>query len=430
MRTPPCAFGLARAVSRLRADERGATTVVAALMVPLLIAGIGFGVETSLWYAKQRGLQHAADVAAHAAAIRKNSGADDVGMRAAAHHIAAQSGYAIDDSALFVHSPAISGPNAGDANTVEVTMRIFEGRLFSAILDEEPVTLNARAVAKIDQRSRACVLALDVSRSGAVKVGGSVDITLDGCDIAANSNASDAFDMFGSAALTTGCVHSVGGASATSALNLTECLAIHEHAAAVADPYRDIPEPAATGTCAKDKQGSQKGETVLDPVENHPSGVRAMRFCSGLSLKGDVVMKPGLYIVENGDVTVSPGANVTGAGVTIYLTKGARMKLTGNGALQLSAPSSGPYSGILFFGGRDQAGVEHTIAGTTDSTMQGAVYMPGSDIKFRGNSAVGNGCTQIIGNTVDFNGNSSLGASCTANGGRDIVARASVKIVE
>src|SRR3974390_1776050 len=68
---------------RLRADERGATSVMMGiLMVPLAgFAGLGF--EVSNWYLITRGMQNAADAATLAAAI--NNGPNyDVEARAVA----------------------------------------------------------------------------------------------------------------------------------------------------------------------------------------------------------------------------------------------------------------------------------------------------------------------------------------------------------
>jgi hypothetical protein len=62
--------------------------------------------------------------------------------------------------------------------------------------------------------------------------------------------------------------------------------------------------------------------------------------------------------------------------------------------------------------------------------LQGAVYMPQSNIQFTGNSATSNGCTQVIGLTVTFSGNSGLQSNCTGSGTRTIETNETVAIVE
>src|SRR5437763_13587704 len=49
-------------------DNRGQIAVLTALMAPVLIGGLGIGVESSYWYVQQRGAQNAADAAVDAAA--------------------------------------------------------------------------------------------------------------------------------------------------------------------------------------------------------------------------------------------------------------------------------------------------------------------------------------------------------------------------
>src|ERR1700704_985398 len=53
----------------------------------------------------------------------------------------------------------------------------------------------------------------------------------------------------------------------------------------------------------------------------------------------------------------------------------------------------------------------HRHRGGSVSHLQGAIYMPASDITFTGNSATTNGCTQVIGRTITFTGSSSLASS-------------------
>jgi hypothetical protein len=72
-------------------------------------------------------------------------------------------------------------------------------------------------------------------------------------------------------------------------------------------------------------------------------------------------MNPGTYIIEGGGLTVSGNASITGQGVLIY-NAGSNypnsggnfggITLSGNGTFNLSAPTSGPYSGVLIFQSR------------------------------------------------------------------------------
>ena len=65
-------------------------------------------------------------------------------------------------------------------------------------------------------------------------------------------------------------------------------------------------------------------------------------------------MSSGTYILLGGGLDVSNGAKLSGAGVTFYVTSDAThsyspVNLAGGTTLQLSAPTTGPYAGILFY---------------------------------------------------------------------------------
>jgi hypothetical protein len=427
----------ARCLARLRNDKSGAAAIIAGIIFPVAIGGMGLGAEVGYWYLKQRNLQNAADLSAHAAGVRKGAGDSEAEIETVALDVAMRAGLSSTAGTLTLNTPPTSGSLAGDGNSIEVIVAETQPRLFSSILTNEPLTLQARAVVQLTQKSKACILALSPTAPGAVTIAGSTELKLDGCDVASNSAAADSFLMDGSTAkISTGCVFVVGEAVTTTGLTLTECPNVKEYSPPIIDPYETVEEPIVTGSCNNKNVGSPGGTTTLTPSENHPSGVKSMRFCNGLDVKGKVVFQPGLYIIENGDFSINGGdlaspdiAELASQGVTFYLTGGSSLKLSGNAKLNLAAPTSGPFAGILFFGSRDGAGVSHEITGTSDSTMQGAVYAPASEVEFKGNSTTSNGCTQVIGWEVTFTGNSSLQSTCDSAGTKDIVIYTS-KLVE
>src|SRR5690606_36487037 len=147
----------------------------------------------------------------------------------------------------------------------------------------------------------------------------------------------------------------------------------------VADPFADTAEPSAEGSCLN---GS--GAT-LQPG----------RYCSGLRLSGAVKLEPGVYHVSGGDFRANANSVITGHGVTIYLDDGAAIRLNGNATLDLSAPVSGAYAGILFFGDRAATG-SSTLNGTAHSRMTGAIYLPRQAVSYIGNFSGQDGCVQVV----------------------------------
>ncbi len=421
----------AKSLKAYACDRRGAVAILAAITLPVLVGGMALGTEASYWYLSQRKLQQASDLAAYAAAGQLRSGRDESKMEAAADFIAGRSGARIGEDVLTMAYPPTTGPFAGDNEAVQVTLRRSQVRFFTLIYANDEVSISAQSVAAIQGGGDACLLALDPTAGGAITVSGSSTVTFDGCDVATNSNAADAFLMSGSAVeMTTGCVNSVGGAVTTSNLDLTDCPAPREQGPVIEDPYADVAQPEITGSCSSPNVGKNKQLTVVTPGESSNLGIPLKRYCGGLIVKGVVQFNPGIYIVDGGTFRVNASAVMAGANVTFFLTNGAELAFNGNATLGLSAPTSGPLSGILFFGDRADVGVVHLINGTAASALSGAFYTPSADLDYRGNFAGSNGCTQVITRRISFSGNSSLTVDCTATGTRRIAVDETIALVE
>jgi Flp pilus assembly protein TadG len=383
-------------------DRRGNVAVLFALTFPLVIAGAGFGVETSYWYIKRGGLQAAADAAAHAAAIEKRAGGEANVIEQVAGLTAAQNGF--DPAAGEIEVAPENLPNGG---RVAVTLRENAPRFFTAFFVKGEVTFAARAVATYNSASSACILALHPTIGEAAKFSGSSNTTLNGCSVMANSVAANAVNVQGSAKLKSDCVISGGGVTATTGLTLTECQTPITQAPPVADPYKDLPTPQPpAGGC-----------------KSMPSGngtVQPGRYCSGMSFKGEVTLQPGDYYVE-GDFHVTANAKISGEGVMIYITDGGRVRMNGTAPqINLSAKTTGPYSGVLFFGDRSSTGGDNKFLGDATSSLTGALYFPNQHVAWQGNYSGKNGCTQIVGRTVEWTGNATVGADCSAYGMSEI----------
>ncbi|MFN3515231.1 MAG: pilus assembly protein TadG-related protein [Phenylobacterium sp.] len=389
-------------IQHFRADRRGNVAVLFALALPLVIAGAGFGVETSYWYIKRNGLQAAADAAAHAAAIEKRSGGDVAVIEQVAGLTAEQNGFDAAGGAIEVAPENL--PNGG---RVAVTLRENAPRFFTAFFVEGEVTFAARAVATYNSASSACILALHPTIGEAAKFSGSSVTTLTGCSVMANSIATNAVNVQGSSKLTTDCAISGGGVTATSGLTLTQCDTPVTQAPPVADPYKDLPAPPVTGSCKSVPNG--QGAKTLQPG----------RYCSGMDLKGDVTLQPGVYVLE-GDFAVNSTASVIGDGVMIYLAGAGRVKINGTPHIELSAPTSGTYSGMLFFGDRNSSGGDNKFLGDATSKFTGSIYFANQHVAFQGNVVGDNGCTQVVGRTVEWTGNGTVSADCSAYGMSEI----------
>jgi len=129
---------------------------------------------------------------------------------------------------------------------------------------------------------------------------------------------------------------------------------------------------------------------------------------------------PGIYIIAGGGLSVSGNASVavsgptrslTGTGVMIYNTKSSTgtygsVTLSGNGAIRLTAPTTGTYAGILIF--QDRANAKAlTFSGNAMQGTTGTIYAPAAQLVESGNAQIGGTSdpVSIIVDTLTISGN-------------------------
>lgn len=401
----------------LRSRRRGVGTggnvaIIFALTLPIVVGGAGLGVETSYWYYSSLKLQAVADAAAYAGALEKVSGSDNPTIVSAATLSATSNGFATSTGTIQVFTPPSSGPNVAK-KAVEVIVHQNLDRFFTSIFTQNAVGAQARAVALITDASKACVLALNPSASKSALFSGSATTKLTGCSVMSNSIAADAIKLQGSASLEADCLISAGGVSLANVVK-TVCANPLTQALPAADPFADLPAPPATNPC------QNSNLSTLNPGT----------YCKGLSLSGEVTLSPGVYVIEGGDLRANANANISGDGVIIYLAGSSRVSMNGTASVKLSAPTSGTYSGVLFYGDRANLGGSNTLNGTADSLLTGALYFPKQEVDYLGNFSGTGGCTQVVADVVQWSGNTSVNQDCTSLGMKDIPAAQSVQLVE
>ena len=195
------------------------------------------------------------------------------------------------------------------------------------------------------------VLVLDRHAAGALSLSGNASIKGSGT-IQVDSSSAMALFASGNARAAASAIDVVGGYARRGHATLSPTPVTH--AANVADPLAGLAAP--TG-------GANRGFVVLS------RGSRTINpgIYEGIWVWGNaqLTLNPGIYIVEGGGFSVEEHAAVKGAGVMIY-EAGSRLPGFGNffigginvsddAAVDLTAPTSGPYTGIVFFQARNDA---------------------------------------------------------------------------
>lgn len=193
-------------------------------------------------------------------------------------------------------------------------------------------------------------------------------------------------------------------------------------AASVANPLSSLPalnEMTQFGTtsCTRSSQYSPTGGTASSPIVI-PSGI----YCGGINLSS------GYYQFQTGGVFEMRGANLsisggttTGTNVMFYFTATTPSTSTANPTFSIntsnvtfSAPSSGTYKGILFFGNPTSLPVKQSgnpysqFAAGANPNITGTIYLPTGYLLYTGGSGTNNGHVAIIVYGLQINGSSSF----------------------
>ena len=407
---------------RLVRENAGATAVTVAISMPALLGLSALGVDVGLWYSERRLLQLAADAGAVAAAREKGHNGPLSTMRAIAQGEAVKNGFDSAAGTIAVASPPSSGPNATDNLAVEVVLTEPTSLFFSAAFLGGPVTLGTRAVAKPIVENEFCLLGLHPTLDRAVEFEGSADANL-GCGIASNSSSESAFHLNGAAQVSTTGLTTVGDYTATTGLD--SATPPRTYSNPVIDPYADLVVPSIP-PCAQTSL-TVTGVATLSP------GV----YCNGIRFEAsaNVTLNPGVYIVDRGSFYAAANARIVGHGVTFVMTSRTGsgfgpIEIRGGARVELVAPTSGPWTGVLFFQDpRGPSTIVNSINGNAAVELTGAIYAPSQEIRFSGNMSLSTGCLQMVGRKLTITGSAAIPANCGGTGVRPI-GRVRIALVE
>lgn len=391
----------------------GNIAVITALAAPVMVAFCGLGADTGYWFFRQRDLQGAADIAAYNGAVALEADGSQARVESTATTGASGNGWTSSKGTITVNTPPTSGPNQNN-HSVEVLLNENEDRYFTSILSSTKVPIAVRAVATYDPTQTACMLGLNKSKSNTVQFWGNANANFQGCNIVSDSSSSNGFSVGGAANVTAPCVDTVGGDYVTATLTLTSCASVKTKASYVYDPYVNVGSPPV-GPCTAMPSGG-----TIDPAT----------YCGGMSFSGSVTVDPGVYVVNGGTLKINANAILTGTGVTFYLTNGATLQINGSAKMNLSAPTTGPFAGLLFYGDRTQPTDKNTINGDASSTLTGAIYFPSQEVDFLGNFSGANGCMQVVSDTIYYTGSATFSTNCSGSGTKKIPVPGSVTLVE
>jgi Flp pilus assembly protein TadG len=425
-------------------DERGSILVTTSLCMVMFIAILGLAVDCGHFLFVKRNLQGAADAAALAAALEArtcNGTAVCTAMQSAAQGALQENGLSADTIltncsteaevgiTLTLNNPPCaigSDPNKGKLTYAEAVVSEPVRTYFASLVGLKAVTVKARAEAA-HGLGGPCIYALNPTGPALTILAGV--LVKSRCPIVDESTSRNALTCVVGAFLYAPRISVSGGSEGLLCLAASKPQT-YQATPTPADPLAYLPAPsnanAACGTSTSSPySGSSSAVNILlgGNVTFNP-GV----YCGGISITAaiasNIKFNPGTYILKDGpgllgitsgglNLTLNLLTSITGNGVTFYNagSHGSLMvvePVTGASYLSLSnvslsAPTSGTYSGILFFQAHgitsDAVFVANLI---NNSKLEGAIYLPDGDVSY-GVSALSSAYNILVAKDIHLN---------------------------
>jgi hypothetical protein len=368
-----------------RKNEAGQALVFAAVGLAVLMGFAGLGIDMGMLRYQKRLQQTAADSGALAGANNLAFPASG-GVTTGAKNASAGNGFTdgANNVTVTVNNPPTSGPHvSGTLNAdkyVEVLVTAVQPTYFMKVLGINSQTITARAVATNVSgvtSGGGCLYTLGPPSAAieGVDVIGSAIVNATTCGIEDNGN----FDGSGCKLQVNAGTFGVSG-TANACGGTTTCSAQAGPCPATGMPAATDPMSYLTPPCNPCTGGLSPGN--INNAQTLNPGTYTTINIQG---NGDVTFNPGTYILTGNGVSCSGTPKIRGTGVTFYFTGSATWNCNGNTDVQLTAPSSGTYAGILMYQNPADT-VGPAIGGDNGSFFQGVLYFPKSQVTFYGNN--------------------------------------------
>ena len=365
-----------------RADRRGAIAILTALMLPAMLAAGALILDGGLWMVESTRLQIAADAAANGVgyllADTALQGETAAQQQAVLQSVALAEADGASDNAALLGSlvTPVSVSVAADWSSATVTLTAQAGSVLAGVFGLSGPTLTATATVG-SAPAGACVLALNPSASDAIDANNMGVIKATGCGIFADSSASDAIYL-NSGTIDGQTVAAVGDFAESNSGSNTLPVAPTDGAAAKPDPFAALTPPSASGCDFPSGTGFTAWKST--PYAFSPANNTNV-FCGNITIGGNGstdTFAPGVYYVIDGNLIFNNATITQASGVSFVLTGSSPGALQwtnySNTNTNMTAPSSGPTAGILFWQECGSGGTSptNTMAGGSSLVVSGA----------------------------------------------------------
>ncbi len=421
-----------------------------------LVGFAGLGVETGLWFSQKREYQTAADAAAISGAFQLANGASlgtdcssaTTTIWGAGCAMALNNGYSSGtNNSITITDGNWDGTtytaNAAPLNAVQAVISEQKNSLLS-VAYKPNVTIRTSAVAILQSGAgHGCVFQIGNfnatnSNNAGISVSGSSGLNLGtNCSVVSNAtgpysinvnggsnNQITAFDLYAA-----GDVNFNGSPNYTLAAGQIPVSQEQQQQ----DPYSSSctggaaagcdPLPAPPVPTGSNQNSSLPSKSMNCPASPTPISLQPGQYTNGMDMSvcTSYTMAAGTYYVSGGDVVIK-GSNVTGSNVTVVLTstknQSASVQVSSNATGSLTEPTSGTYSGVLFYqyNASGNTGSVNSCSSPANSinanggiSLEGLIYMPSQPLCFQGTpTTVAGRCLQLYSYQISIGGNPTI----------------------
>jgi Flp pilus assembly protein TadG len=430
-------------------SESGNVLVLTALSFMVLIGFISVAVDVGMLYRAKRNMQKVADAAALSAAAQ--IGSDSTGQ-GPANTAATQNGFTLGTTAGTVTMTPQILTSSSSLGYIQVTATEHTSNLFIPVLNSKLGLTDVSATGGASYAlgtSSECMLALSptgtavqnysgVETDGStnmiwgttimadVAVTGSAKINAAHCGVQACGPASEVSGSGKTAAA----LYAAGGGNIAATQTSAPSYGTDNSGSSIT--AKPTIQSCSGNPMASSMPASPTPGACQDPawMKNGTAGGAAETISPGTYCNfntanvSTLTMQPGLYIVTT-TFSTNSGTTINGSGVTIYLANGAIANSSnytyvaggatpygvGNGTtMNISAPTSGTYSGIAIWDGNASASTPDTFTfgGGASSTFNGAIYAPNTNLVVGNNSGNTTLSSNILANTITAVGSGTI----------------------
>lgn len=392
------------------------------IVLPVLLALTCITIDGMNLFVIREKMQIAADASALAAATSINTVTPGNASKATslAQTIAQSNHFANGTNSITVTVSIPPGdpykkspPYASNTNFARVQISQPVPLYFGGIIGIKTMTVSANAVAGSNSSSSVSVMTLATTGAGSLSLTGSGSINAISGAIDVNSNSSSALTLTGSGSITASNINIVGGYSSVGSGSINGT--ISKGAGSGSNPFAALTPPAPPYTCNYTNYSITGSKTVtLSPGT----------YCGGISITGssNVTFSSGTYILNGGGLSITGSSTINGTGVTFYNTGSSSgsdsygsIAITGSGTINLSAPTTGTYAGMLFI--QDPLNTNTAaITGSSSDSFAGNLYFPNASLAITGSGSMSQPIGITIAQDISLTGSGSISFSTEYGG--------------